>query len=68
MTIKRLDHVSVVVNDLAAAIAFFTALGIETGYFAQHNTCYADEPHDNNRPAGERLSRCEAPKAIATCD
>ena len=28
MTIKRLDHVSVVVNDLAAAIAFFTALGM----------------------------------------
>jgi len=28
MTIKRLDHVSVVVDDLAAAIAFFTALGI----------------------------------------
>jgi catechol 2,3-dioxygenase-like lactoylglutathione lyase family enzyme len=27
MTIKRLDHVSVVVDDLAAAIAFFTALG-----------------------------------------
>jgi catechol 2,3-dioxygenase-like lactoylglutathione lyase family enzyme len=29
MTIKRLDHVSVVVDDLAAAIAFFTALGME---------------------------------------
>ena len=28
MTIKRLDHVSIVVNDLAAAIAFFTALGM----------------------------------------
>ena len=28
MTIKRLDHISVVVNDLAAAIAFFTALGM----------------------------------------
>ncbi len=26
--IKRLDHVSVVVDDLAAAIAFFTALGM----------------------------------------
>src|SRR3954453_23197129 len=26
MTIKRLDHVSVVVYDLAAAVAFFTAL------------------------------------------
>ncbi|HZQ38658.1 MAG TPA: VOC family protein [Dehalococcoidia bacterium] len=29
MTIKRLDHVSVVVDDLAAAIAFFSALGLE---------------------------------------
>ena len=28
MTIKSLDHVSVVVDDLAAAIAFFTALGM----------------------------------------
>jgi catechol 2,3-dioxygenase-like lactoylglutathione lyase family enzyme len=28
MTIKRLDHISVVVEDLAAAIAFFTALGM----------------------------------------
>src|SRR5512142_1042939 len=28
MTIKRLDHVSVVVDDMAAAIAFFTALGM----------------------------------------
>jgi catechol 2,3-dioxygenase-like lactoylglutathione lyase family enzyme len=36
MTIKRMDHASVVIDDLAAAIAFFTALGIETGYFAQH--------------------------------
>jgi catechol 2,3-dioxygenase-like lactoylglutathione lyase family enzyme len=29
MTIKRLDHVSVVVEDLAAAIAFFSELGLE---------------------------------------
>jgi catechol 2,3-dioxygenase-like lactoylglutathione lyase family enzyme len=28
MTIKRLDHVGVVVEDLAAAITFFTALGM----------------------------------------
>jgi catechol 2,3-dioxygenase-like lactoylglutathione lyase family enzyme len=28
MTIKRLDHVSVVVDDLAAATSFFTALGM----------------------------------------
>jgi catechol 2,3-dioxygenase-like lactoylglutathione lyase family enzyme len=28
MTIKRMDHVSVVVDDLAAAVAFFTELGM----------------------------------------
>jgi catechol 2,3-dioxygenase-like lactoylglutathione lyase family enzyme len=28
MTIKRLDHISVVVDDLAAAIDFFTVLGM----------------------------------------
>jgi catechol 2,3-dioxygenase-like lactoylglutathione lyase family enzyme len=28
MTIKRLDHISVIVEDLAAAIAFVTALGM----------------------------------------
>ena len=28
MSIKRLDHISVVVDDLPAAIAFFTALGM----------------------------------------
>jgi catechol 2,3-dioxygenase-like lactoylglutathione lyase family enzyme len=28
MTIKRLDHLSVVVDDLAVAIAFFTGLGM----------------------------------------
>lgn len=28
MTIKRMDHVSVMVDDLAAAIAFFTSLGM----------------------------------------
>ena len=29
MTLERMDHVGVVVNDLAAAIAFFTELGLE---------------------------------------
>ena len=29
MTIKRLDHISVVVEDLAAAMAFFCELGLE---------------------------------------
>ena len=31
MTIKKLDHVSVVVEDLAAAIEFFRALGMTLG-------------------------------------
>lgn len=31
MTIKRLDHISVVVDDLAAAIDFFTTLGMTRG-------------------------------------
>ncbi|HEU4828225.1 MAG TPA: VOC family protein [Gemmatimonadales bacterium] len=31
MTIKRLDHVSVVVDDLESAIDFFTALGLSIG-------------------------------------
>ena len=30
MTIKRMDHVSVIVDDLPAAIAFFTTLGMES--------------------------------------
>jgi catechol 2,3-dioxygenase-like lactoylglutathione lyase family enzyme len=28
MTIKRMDHVSVVIDDLPAAVAFFTTLGM----------------------------------------
>ena len=35
MTIKRLDHVSVVVDDLAAAIEFFTVLGMSVEGEAQ---------------------------------
>ncbi|SDD75236.1 VOC family protein [Glycomyces harbinensis] len=29
MTLKRMDHVGIVVEDLAAAVAFFTELGME---------------------------------------
>ncbi len=29
MTIKRMDHISIVVDDLPAAVAFFTTLGME---------------------------------------
>jgi catechol 2,3-dioxygenase-like lactoylglutathione lyase family enzyme len=31
MTIERMDHVSIVVEDLAGAIAFFETLGLELG-------------------------------------
>lgn len=42
MTIKRLDHVSVVVDDLAPAIAFFTALGMTSVGEAQVEGPWAD--------------------------
>jgi catechol 2,3-dioxygenase-like lactoylglutathione lyase family enzyme len=29
MTIQRMDHVGIVVDDLAAAVAFFAELGLE---------------------------------------
>ena len=29
MTVRRMDHVGIVVDDLDAAIAFFTELGLE---------------------------------------
>ena len=29
MTVQRLEHIGIVVEDLAAAIAFFTGLGLE---------------------------------------
>ena len=45
MAIKRLDHVSVVVDDLAAAIAFFTELGLNLeGKAAVEGPCYMRGP------------------------
>ena len=63
----RLDHIAEMyrLKGGRSTRRHAAAPGIETGYFARHNTRYADEPHDNNRPDGERLSRCEARKAIA---
>lgn len=29
MAVQRLEHIGIVVDDLAAAVAFFTALGLE---------------------------------------
>ena len=31
MTVQRLEHIGIVVDDLAAATAFFAALGLELG-------------------------------------
>ena len=42
MTIKRLDHVSVVVDELAASVAFFTALGMTTAGEAKVEGPWAD--------------------------
>ena len=42
MTIKRLDHVSVVVDDLAGAVDFFTALGMTAQGEAQVEGQWAD--------------------------
>ena len=38
------------------------------GCIAHHNTRHVDAAHVRNRPDGERLSRCEVPKAIDPCD
>jgi len=42
MAIQRMDHVSVVVGDLAAAIAFFTELGLELEGKAQVSGPWVD--------------------------
>src|SRR6185312_15113758 len=42
MTIKRMDHVSVVVDDLAGAVDFFTALGMSAQGEAQIEGPWAD--------------------------
>ncbi|MBI1833490.1 MAG: VOC family protein [Candidatus Andersenbacteria bacterium] len=43
MTIKRLDHVSVVVDDLTPAIAFFTVLGMTIEGKASVDGSWADQ-------------------------
>ena len=42
MTIERMDHVGIVVNDLAAVIAFFTELGLELEGDARVEGCWVD--------------------------
>jgi catechol 2,3-dioxygenase-like lactoylglutathione lyase family enzyme len=46
MTIKKLDHVSVVVDDLPAAIAFFTALGMAIEGQANVEGAWVDRIND----------------------
>ena len=44
------------------------ALGIEIGHFARYDTCHPHGPCGRHRPDGERLSRCQAAKAMSTLD
>ena len=62
----RLDHIAEMyrLKGGRSTRRHAAAPGIETGHFARHNTRHADEPHDNDRPDDQRLSRCEAVKAI----
>ena len=59
MTIKRLDHVSVVVDDLAAAIAFFTALGM-TIEGETRSRSFRLDPTARNHPCFLRRRSCQA--------
>jgi catechol 2,3-dioxygenase-like lactoylglutathione lyase family enzyme len=43
MTLQRLDNVGIVVEDLDAAVAFFTELGLEVGGTAQIEGLFADQ-------------------------
>lgn len=77
MTIQRMDNVSIVVEDLAAAIAFFVALGLELEGEARVEGPWVDgvlglegvradiammrTPDGHSRL---ELSRFEAPKAV----
>jgi catechol 2,3-dioxygenase-like lactoylglutathione lyase family enzyme len=54
MTIKRLDHVSVVDDDLTAAIAFFTALGMTLE--DKYRLCYMRGPANIIVALAEELS------------
>ena len=47
MTIQRMDNVGIVVDDLEAAIAFFTELGLEREGEAQIEGLWADPPSDS---------------------
>ncbi|WP_411107732.1 VOC family protein [Streptomyces sp. cmx-4-9] len=43
MTLQRMDNVGIVVEDLAAAVAFFTELGLEVEGTAQIEGLFADQ-------------------------
>jgi catechol 2,3-dioxygenase-like lactoylglutathione lyase family enzyme len=47
MTIQRMDNVAIVVDDLDAAVAFFTELGMELEGKAQIEVPWADRTSDS---------------------
>ena len=47
MTIQRMDNVAIVVDDLDAAVAFFTELGMELEGKGQVEGLCADTPSDS---------------------
>ena len=52
MTIQRMDHVGIVVDDLAAATAFFVELGLELqGEWPVEGDCGGPRRRARGRPA-----------------
>jgi hypothetical protein len=66
MTIKRLDHVSVVVDDLAAAVAFFTALGMTLEGEMPRNSSEAFTAFGDTAGALSATARATRPSPTAT--
>lgn len=62
MTIQRMEHVGVVVNDLPAAIEFFVALGLEPGSTAQVEGSWVDRII--GLEGTRRSSRCCGPRTV----
>ena len=47
MTIQRMDNVAIVVDDLDAAVAFFTELGMELEGRRRSKACLRTAPSDS---------------------
>jgi hypothetical protein len=54
MTIKKLEHVGIVVTDLDAAIDFFVQLGLEPGGKGQVGGDWVDRPTSQCDPSRQR--------------